>query len=72
MKIEDIKELVTILEGSSLNYMEVSEGEFHLKLGKSAVSGEAVLGSAAPAGFAPGQAAVSGASGAGHQNNKPC
>jgi len=35
MKIEEIKELVTILEQSSLNYLEVTKGEFQLKLGKS-------------------------------------
>jgi len=43
MKIEDIKALVTILEGSSLNYMEISEGDFHLKLGKN-VPAAAVVG----------------------------
>jgi len=42
MKIEDIKALVTILEGSSLNYMEISEGDFHLKLGKNVPAATAV------------------------------
>ena len=36
MNTEKIRELVEILEGSSLNFMEVSEGDFHLKLGKTA------------------------------------
>ena len=36
MNTEKIRELVEILEGYSLNFMEVSEGDFHLKLGKTA------------------------------------
>lgn len=35
MRIEEIKELVAILEQSSLSYLEVTKGEFQLKLGKS-------------------------------------
>ena len=48
MKIEDIKELVKVLEQSSLSYLEISQGEFQLKLGKGG-SKEPVISTAAPA-----------------------
>jgi len=60
MDTEKIKELAAILENSSLNYMEVSEGEFHLKLGKSAPPFAAGAAASAGAGFAPGTAAGAG------------
>ena len=34
MKLDEIKVLVNVLENSNLSYLEVSEGQFQLKLGK--------------------------------------
>lgn len=51
MNTEKIKELVAILEDSSVNFLEVSEGDFHLKLGKNApteTTGEAAITETAP------------------------
>ena len=35
MKIEEIKELAAMLENSSLNFIEIKEGEFQILMGKS-------------------------------------
>lgn len=39
MKIDEIRALVEILEHSSLNFMDIAEGNFHLLMGKSAPQG---------------------------------